>query len=423
MNISNISLQLIKDLLSMKAPTQTQGAADAGAASKVAQTQAARPGGIQALRPGDVVQAKVVAVSNESIVLSIGGTRIPASSELALSPGQMVALVVAELTPERVVLKQLSDKSRGPLPTKYTQEELVRYLLKGSELKAADVQAMVELLKGSSIEAGKEFQQLKHIMSVMLAEDGQAGALPDLKELPGLKELAAKVDGLIIHAEDKQQILSRLKAMVEAVTHDAKLVEVLGGADLKLEDFKESLLRARVLVGESQSLSPQLKAQVKEAADRVIVLFNAVEALNLPVESTAKSFYYLPIPIQVGEHATTAEIRIYSKGWGSGAANQGSSAFTIGFALDMPSLGKTRALIETADKFINFSIGVENASALDGADTLFDDLKLSLERLGYQVGRISAVKIDELKDEAGTEEQSLIEEKLGVSHEGIDVKA
>lgn len=219
-------------------------------------------------KAGDTLQARVIAASEDNVILNIGGSRISASTNLSLRPGETVSLMVIEVGPEKVVLRQLNSQISSPT-SKYTKDDL---------------------------------------------------------------------------------------------------------------------------------------------------MLNSTGALNMPVDSQAKEFFYLPLTIRLGDELRTADIRIYRDSSG-GKPGPGQPSFTVAFALDMPVIGKTRAWVELVDKFISFSITTESKEATKEARVMFSELERSFNDLGYTVGRLSAA---DSKEETP---KSLIEEKVGVRLEGIDFKA
>ncbi|MHB8840685.1 MAG: flagellar hook-length control protein FliK [Candidatus Aquicultor sp.] len=368
-----------------------------------------------ALKAGDIIQAKVIAASQESVILNIGGSRISASTNLSLSAGQMVALVVVEAGPEKVVLKQVAEQTPGSVTLKYSKADLAAYLLNDSGLKSSDVKNIAMLLQGSKIDTGASFAELEKLVSLALGKG-------DVPEELNLGALLGEIDELIVSAGDKQEIAGSLKTMAKAISHEANMLALLEGGEIDVSGLKASLLQSRSELATTIQKSPHLTSSgilsaVKESVEKVISVFHAVEALNLPVDQPVKGFIYLPLPVRLGENVGTAEVKIFKKGSdGKGGAQQ-SSVFTIGFALDMPALGKTRAWLEMADRFVSFSMALENIEAIRLAESMFGELKQSLEDMGYQVGKMSAA---EIKEDSPI---SLIEEKLGLNLAGIDFKA
>ncbi|HEY3375575.1 MAG TPA: hypothetical protein VGK02_11045 [Candidatus Aquicultor sp.] len=390
MDIRGLSLPGIKEVLLLKGQTAT--------------------GSDVSLKPGDTVQARVVASSNNSVVLNIGGTRIPASTDISLNAGQILSLMVVELGPDRIVLRQVKEQTRGALPAKYSKDDLVDYLLKGTNLKQGDLQGIAGLIKGAHLETGKEFAALKGLIATAMAGD----ELPDGFDFARLMQ---DIDELIVDSGDKKQVLARIRSMVEAISHEANLVAYLAGSDGEADNITARLLEAQSMLQNKSQIPLDLAKALSQSTERLLELVTTIKLLNLPVDSQAREFIYLPIPVRVGDHVMTAEVKIYAKGSREQRASGQNPVYTIGFALDMPSLGATRALVEVADPYINVGLAVENIKALDRIDELFEELKGPLEELGYIVGRLSAAQLKPEPD------RSLIEDKLGVSQEGIDIKA
>jgi len=368
-----------------------------------------------ALKAGDTIQAKVVAASQESVILNIGGSRISASTNLSLSPGQMVALVVVEAGPEKVVLKQVAEQNPGSAALKYGKADLVAYLLKNSGLQSSDVKNIATLVRGSKIDTGASFAELEKLVSSALGKT-------DVPDELNLGALLDEIDELIVTTGDKQEIVGSLKAMAKAISHEAGVLALLEGGGVDVNDLKASLLQSRSALTATIRNRPHLTSigilsAVKESVEKVISMFHAAEALNLPVDLPAKGFIYLPLPVRLGKDMGTAEVKIFKKAPDGRGGAQQSSVFTIGFALDMPSLGKTRAWLEMADRFVNFSMALETTEAIRLAESMLGGLKQSLEDMGYQVGKMAAF---EIKEDSPV---SLIEEKLGLNLAGIDFKA
>lgn len=76
------------------------------------------------LKAGDTIQARVIAVSEDNVILNIGGSRISASTNLSLSPGETVSLMVIEVGPEKVVLRQLTGQGSSPV-SRYMKDDLL----------------------------------------------------------------------------------------------------------------------------------------------------------------------------------------------------------------------------------------------------------------------------------------------------------
>jgi len=368
-------------------------------------------GGKISLRPGDLIQARVVAFSEGSTILNIGGTRIPASTKLALNPGDMISLMVLELGSNKVVFKQLTDTGRSYATAKYTKDALIEHLLKNAGLKGADLKNAVDILKGFRIDTGRDLAHLEKIITGFLARENGDDAV-------NFNRLSSKLSELVVKSSDTKEIAVNIKAMIEALSHEANLVSYLEKGSANLESFKMSLLQAQSALQNSLALATnEAMSSLKASIAKVLDLLNAVEILNLPVDSQSERFIYLPLPVKVGQEVRTAEIKIYARGSGSRDKQGKNSSFTVAFAMDMPSLGKTRALLEVVDKYINFSLSVEGRGALVEAKSRLDELKRSFEDLGYEVGRMAVTEIRE------EEQRSLVEEKLGVKLEGIDFKA
>lgn len=369
------------------------------------------------LKAGDIVQAKVIAASQENVILNIGGSRISASTNLSLSPGQVMSLVVVEAGSDRVVLRQTAEQNPGSVTLKYSKADLIAYLLKDTGLKSGDMRSIAELIQGSKIDAGARFAELEKLLSSALGE-------ADVPEELNLGVLLDEIDELVVNSGDKQEIANSLKTMAKAISHETNMIALLDGNEVDVNDLKASLLQSRSIINStiqnhSDSTNPTaggILSSVKESVEKVISLFHAVEVLNLPVDMPAKGFIYLPLPVRLGDTMGTAEVKIFKKGADGKGGSRQTSVFTIGFALDMPSLGKTRAWFEMADGFVGFSIALENKEAVGLAEGMFGELKESLENMGYQVGKMAAV---EMREDAP---RSLIEEKLGLDLAGIDFK-
>lgn len=367
-------------------------------------------GGKISLKPGDLIQARVVAFSKGSTILNIGGTRIPASTNLDLNPGDMISLMVLELGSNKVVFKQLSDTGRSRVTAKYTKDTLIEHLLRNAGLKGADLENAVDILKGFRIDTGRDLAHLEKIITGFLArENGDDAAF---------NRLSTKLSELVVKSSGSKEIAVNIKAMVEALSHEANLISYLEKGSANLESFKMSLLQAQSALQNSLALATnEAMSSLKASIAKVLDLLNAVEILNLPVDSQPERFIYLPLPVKVGQEVRTAEIKIYARGPGSKEKQGKNSSFTVAFAMEMPSLGKTRAVLEAVDKYINFALSVKGREALVEAKSQLDELKRSFEDLGYEVGRMAVTEIHE------EEQRSLIEEKLGVKLEGIDFKA
>lgn len=368
-------------------------------------------GGI-ALKAGDVVQAKVIAFSQNNVILNIGGARIPASTNLNLSSGAVISLMVIEVGPGKLVLKQVDKpvSERGTVK-RYTKDDLVEHLLRETGLKRSDLRGAIDLLKAMRGDVGDDFAKLEKLIASMLDEDDPAGSA-------GLKNLLNEMDGVTVKSGNKQEILDSIRAMVKAIGHESDLIEYLeNGADIR--NLKAALLEMRALL--QNSTMPAMDAgasSMKASIEKMIDILNAVSTLNLPMDSQPRDFIYLLLPVKVGDEMRTAEIRIFGKERDKKAGSKESQVFTVAIALDMPSLGKTRSLVEVAGTYINLSIAFENREALREAQGLLPDFEHSLSDLGYTVSRLSVTEFKE--DEVSP---SLIEEKIGIRPEGIDFKA
>ncbi|MBS3909440.1 MAG: flagellar hook-length control protein FliK [Actinobacteria bacterium] len=361
------------------------------------------------LKQGDIVRAKVLAFSQGSAVLNIGGMKIPISTQLAMRAGEALTLMVMELKPDRVVLRRLDTPGEQVAGVRYTKEELATHLLRQTGLKGGELARAVEIIVGEKVDTGRGIDDLLRNISRFEGE-GKAGT--DLERL--LRSLRAAT----ARPGSGETIEAGIKAFVRAIDSEAELLRYLDGDDGSLDNLKTHLLEARAalqlgVAAERAELFSGLRSSIQKMLD----LINSTKALNLPVEAQAKEVIYIPLPVQIGDGLGTAEIRIDQRPAEGGGASAGSR-FSIGFSLDMPSLGKTRALLETADSYVNFSIFIENIEALVGIDSHLQGLKTSLEALGYAVGRLSAARLP-----AEEAIKSLVEEKKSIKQAGIDVRA
>ncbi|MDP2211799.1 MAG: hypothetical protein Q8J63_08690 [Candidatus Aquicultor sp.] len=361
------------------------------------------------LKQGDIVRAKVMAFSQGSAVLSIGGMKIPISTQLAMRAGEVLTLMVMELKPDRVVLRRLDTASEKLADVKYSKEELATHLLRQTGLKGSELARAVEILVGEKVDTGRGIDDLLRNISRFEGE-GEAGT--------EMERLLNSIRAAVARPGSGETIESRIKAFVRAIDSEAELLRYLEGDEGGLDNLKAHLLEARAalqlgVAAERAELLSGLRSSIQKMLD----LINSTKALNLPVEAQAKEVIYIPLPVQIGDGLGTAEIRIDQQP-AEGEDEGRGSRFTIGFSLDMPSLGKTRALLETADNYINFSIFIENIEALVGIDSHLQELKTSLEALGHTVGRLSAAKLP-----AEESIKSLVEEKKSIKQEGIDVRA
>jgi hypothetical protein len=164
---------------------------------------------------------------------------------------------------------------------------------------------------------------------------------------------------------------------------------------------------------------------------QVLQSLNAAGIANLPsppVSANQESFFYLPLPIRCGDNTGTADIRIYKDANRSkdSKGESGGGMITVGFALQMPTLGSTRALLEVKDNSINLFMAIGNEEAVRFAANARDGLVDSLESLGYQVGVVSIMHLNENAgrnpaNDAAHFDGSLIEAKMGTSFEGVDL--
>lgn len=365
--------------------------------------------GAVALKIGDIIKAKVTASSQENAVLNIGGLRIPVSTKLPLTPGETIALVVAEVRPDKVTLKRLDRSSSNRPSVKYSKADVIDYVLRNIGLRGRDLSAVTDILRGNRVDIGDGFARMAESLAA-LSEGERDGVDPG--------KLLSLLHGIVVEASDHQGIEPKIRAMAQAVSWEAELVKYLGGETSDTESLKMQLLEARAqLQGRTQPADAGPLSILKASIEKVLDLLNAIEVLNLPVDLQMKDALYLPLPIRFGDDVLTAEIRISIKSTEEGAEKSGSSTFTIAFALDMPSLGRTRALLESVDRFVNFSLSAENHEVLNGVKDPFGELEESLRELGYTVGRMSII---EFKDE---NPKGLIEDKFGLRLEGIDIRA
>lgn len=302
-------------------------------------------GGEAILKTGDSVQARVVAFSQGNAqgnaILNLGGIRIPVSTNLTLTPGEIISLKVVSVGSERIVLKLLTESNTGVTVSGSRKENLLGDLLKNFGFKDADIQALSNLIKDIQVSTGKDFVELKQLVASILEKGNTTREI-------NYSKLLSELDELIIKSGDAREILTSIRTMMRA------------------------------------------------------------------------NFIHLPLPIDFEGHTGTAEVKIFAKDSNKQGRSKNASDFTIAFALDMPSLGKTRALVEIVDKFINFTIAIENQDGLREAKTLFAELENSLEGLGYKVSRMEAIEKFEGINESA---EGLIEEKVGIKLEGIDLRA
>ncbi|MDI6817564.1 MAG: hypothetical protein QME41_10335 [Actinomycetota bacterium] len=361
------------------------------------------------LKQGDIVRAKVMAFSQGSAVLNIGGMKIPISTQLAMRAGEVLTLMVMELKPDRVVLRRLDTASEKLADVKYGKEELATHLLRQTGLKGSELARAVEILVGEKVDTGRGIDDLLRNISRFEGE-GKAGT--------EMERLLNSIRAAVARPGSSETIEARIKAFVRAIDSEAELLRYLEGNEGSLDNLKIHLLEARAalqlgVTAERSELFSGLRSSIQKMLD----LITSTKVLNLPVDTQVKEVIYIPLPVQIGDGLGTAEIRIDQRPAADGDEGRGSR-FSIGFSLDMPSLGKTRALLETADSYVNFSIFIENIEALVGIDSRLQELKTSLETLGYTVGRLSAAM---LPAEEAT--RSLVEEKKSIKQAGIDVRA
>ena len=361
------------------------------------------------LKQGDIVRAKVMAFSQGSAVLNIGGMKIPISTQLAMRSGEALTLMVMELRPDRVVLKKLDTPGEQVSGVKYSKEELATNLLRHSGLKGSELARAVEILVGEKVDTGRGIDDLLRNIS-RLDGEGKGGT--------NLDRLLDSIRAAVARPGSTETIEARIRAFVRAIDSEAGLLRYLEGDDSGLDNLKNHLLEARAALQLGVSAErAELLSGLRSSIQKMLDLINSTKALNLPVDAQAREVIYVPLPVQIGDGLGTAEIRIDQRSAQGGDEGRGTR-FSIGFSLEMPSLGKTRALLETVDGYINFSIFIENIEALAGIESELQELKRSLEALGYAVGRLSASKLP-----AEEPIKSLVEEKKGIKQEGIDVRA
>jgi hypothetical protein len=361
------------------------------------------------LKQGDIVRAKVMAFSQGSAVLNIGGMKVPISTQLAMRAGEALTLMVMELKPDRVVLRRLDTPSEKLAGVKYSKEELATHLLRQTGLKGSELARAVEILVGEKVDTGRGIDDLLRNISRFEGE-GEAGT--------EIERLLGSIRSAVARPGSSETIEARIKAFVQAIDSEAELLRYLKGDVGSLDNLKAHLLEARAalqlgVIDERAEMFSGLRSSIQKMLD----LINSTKVLNLPAEAQAKEAIYIPLPVQIGDGLGTAEIRIDQQA-AEGEDEGRGTRFSIGFSLDMPSLGKTRALLETTGSYINFSIFIENIEALVGIDNHLQELKTSLEVLGHTVGRLSAAKLP-----AEETLKSLVEEKKSIKQEGIDVRA
>jgi hypothetical protein len=378
------------------------------------------------LKPGDVVRARVVSSSQGNVVLRIGDARISATSGVPLEQGTIVSLTVTEADSNRVVLKQSGGVITARAGFDYCKDDLIERFLEMAgvgriESKNA-VLTIASFLKGEKIDVGPLFEGL-----VDRLEDSTVGK----PVLANATDLSVALRKAIVGSDDSDKILANIRIVVDALQHENEMLSFLkqpGTGDVP-RDLKSLILAVResldargAVVGGPPGDSEA--AVLLGSIEKVLQSLNAAGVANMPLQSNTDGFFYLPIPIHCGDSIGTAEIRILKKGGHSGERSSSECPVTVGFMLEMPTLGSTRAFLEVFDGTISFSMAMENLDAVKTAKALSDKLVSSFEGLGYRIGKISIMQMSdkEIEPNGGYGfTNSLVSEKLGMGHEGVDV--
>jgi hypothetical protein len=354
--------------------------------------------------------------------------------------------------------------------------------------KAGDaIRAASNMLKGSKVDLGKVISDLldksanlSPAAQSVAAQSSNTGSLGGASAsgtlAPGAQTSGTLTSGalasgvpvsrlseLIISSSDSSKILEGIKLLVGSLQHESEQVALLnlllenaaGGTgqsaglssnNLSSDNLKMLLLAARsaldsqakstlesgaATVTSSATASGKELIGLIESIDKVLQSLNAAGIANIPnpsVSTNQESFFYLPLPIRCGDNIGTADIRIYKDGNDSknSKCENGGSMITVGFALEMPALGSTKALLEVKDNSINLFMAIGNEEAVRFAADTRDGLVDSLESLGYKVGAVSVMHLAENDSRNPGNDiahfgGSLIEAKMGTSFEGVDI--
>jgi hypothetical protein len=406
------------------------------------------------LKSGETLQARVVSSSQGSVVLRIGDARIVASSNIAFEPGSVVSLMVSDVAANRIVLKQIGNQNSIRLSPEYSKDDLLNRFLEAAGIdsdKTGDaVRAALNTLKGSKVDLGK-------VISDLL--DKSAGLPGTTQPVAGqssntgsLGALSSRLSELIVSGSDSSKILESIKLLVGSLQHESEQIALLnlllenaaGGTEQPSNNLKMLLLAAKSaldselnsVVANSVNSANSVTAMASskeltgliESIDKVLQSLNAAGIANISTQSITanqESFFYLPLPIRCGDSIGTADIRIFKDGNNAKGESDGS-IITVGFALQMPTLGSTRALLEVKDKTVNFFMAIGNEEAVRFANNARAELVESMENIGYKVGAVSVMHLNENDDRNPANDMahfggSLIEAKMGTSFEGVDI--
>lgn len=400
------------------------------------------------LKSGETLQARVVSSSQGSVILRVGDARIVASSNIAFEPGSVVSLMVSDVAANRIVLKQIGNQGSIRLSPEYSKDDLLNRFLEAAGIDLSktgdDVRAALNTLKGGKVDLGKVISDLMD-KSAGLSGAAQPATGQSLNT-GSLSALSSRLSELIVSSGDSSKILESIKVLVGSLQHESEQIALLnlllenaaGGTEQSSNNLKMLLLATKsALDSELNSAatsnavalasSKELTGLI-ESIDKVLQSLNATGLVNIPAQSISanqESFFYLPLPVRCGDTVGTADIRIYKDGNNS-KGEEGASVITVGFALQMPTLGSTRALLEVKDNTVNFFMAIGNEDAVRFANNARAGLVDSMENLGYKAGVVSIMHLNENDDRNPANDMahfggSLIEAKMGTSFEGVDI--
>lgn len=406
------------------------------------------------LKSGETLQARVVSSSQGNVILRIGDARIVASSNIAFEPGAVVSLMVSDVAANRIVLKQIGNQNSTRLSPEYSKDDLLNRFLETAGIDLDEtgngVRVALNTLKGSKVDLGKVISDL---LDKSAGLPGTTQPVTDQSSNTGsLGMLSSRLSELIVSSSDSSKILQSIKVLVGSLQHESEQIALLnlllenatGGIEQSTgrssNNLKMLLLAAKsALDSELNSAatntnivtalasSKELTGLI-ESIDKVLRSLNAAGLVNIPTQSISanpESFFYLPLPVRCGDITGTADIRVYKDGNDS-KGEGGESIITVGFALQMPALGSTRALLEVKDNTVNFFMAIGNEDAVRFANNARAELVDSMENLGYKAGVVSIMHLNENDDRNPANDMahfggSLIEAKMGTSFEGVDI--
>lgn len=298
------------------------------------------------LKPGRIVDAKVLDVTQNRVQLLVGGQKLTVSTQLALTRGMDIPMKVVR-SQDGIVLKPVPTPST-PVSTQTTAFQSVSpaKIFQGlSALSQTREPLLNDILTGLSLKSGVRDDQF----------------LPKIIENMGLgfeKKLAAGLED----APDKKTVAHVIKQLAD-------------------QDLKAAALSLSTREGDPGKTS--VLKHISDALDNFAQL-NVKSGDSGQNQDGAR--FLLPFPVWQEDGFDFGQLMVDMGK--AGAANTEKKMLSISFLLNMTALGPLRADFSILDKTITGRFLLENQATCDYLTLKISELRQRLSGIGYQAGNI-----------------------------------